>query len=327
MDTKKIFLPLVLAASLYGFFSQAQIIPEPLSLNSSPHSPSPGQEVAVQAATPTFDKHAALFTWTVDGKQRPDFSGQGRNEIRLTAGDVGSVVRVSVAVSPSGGPGSTAALTIRVSGLSLVWSAETSIPRWYKGKTLPSAGSVVGIAAVPEFVIDGRRLAPENLIYRWTLDDQTNALSGLGEQVFRVKTSDIPKTQHQVELVVEDRDKKIRKNGRITITPANPRAVIYPSTPLGGIEFRTAQSPLGQTRGLMDFTGEAFFFPVSSKQDLSWSWDIGGALITPSFASPYLATIDTAQYPQGSTPLTLRISYAKGLIPQSASKVLNLFLP
>lgn len=305
----------------------AQIIPAPLSLSSSPVSPSPGQTVSVQAATPTFDKDTASFAWTVDGKSRPDLSGQGKNEITLVAGAVGSQIRVSVRVSPANEGDVTASLVIRVSDLSLTWFGETTIPRWYKGKALAASNSIVNIVAVPEFIIDNTRITPENLIYHWALDDQTNALSGLGANVFRIKTSDIPRTQHQVEVTVEDIDRKIQKNRRITITPTLPRAVIYRSTPLGGIEPRTTPAHSAQEHGLMDFAGEAFFFPTVLKQDLAWSWDIGGTPISNSFANPYLATIDTTQYPQGSTALTLRVSYTKALIPQSASKILNLFLP
>ena len=305
----------------------AQVIPSPLSLSSSPASPSPATTFVIQAATPTFEKDTASFSWTVDGKSRPDLSGQGKNEIALVAGAVGSQIRVSVRVSPANDGETSASLVIRVSDLSLTWSGETTVPRWYKGKALAASNSIVDIVAVPEFIIDNTRVAPENLIYHWTLDDQTNALSGLGADVFRIKTSDIPGTQHQVEVMVEDIDRKIQKNKRITITPTLPRAVIYRSTPLGGIEPRTASLPAVQQKGLMDFAGEAFFFPTVSKQDLAWSWDIGGAPISNSFANPNTATIDTTQYPQGSTALTLRVSYTKALIPQSASKVLNLFFP
>ena len=316
---------ILLTGLIFGLSAYAQVIPAPLSLSASPASPPPGTTFAVSAATPTFDKDAAIFSWTVDGKTRPDFFGQGKNEITLTAGDAGTQMRISVSVSYPGG-GGEASLIVRPSGLSLAWFAETSVPRWYRGKALATPSSVVNIVAVPEFVIDGKRISPDNLIYRWSLDDQTNALVGAGKQVFRIKTSDIPKTTHQVEVTVEDIDRKIRKEARLIVAPTAPRAAIYSSTPLGGVEFRTAAVSATVKKGLYDFVAEPFFFPTLSRQDITTIWDIAGAAIQNSFSSPFLATIDTSGLPQGTTPVTVRISYAKGLIPQSASQTLNLFV-
>ncbi len=320
----RIFILVLIPELLLGVITHAQMVPAPLSLAASPSSPSPGAMVTVQAATPTFDKDRAFFAWTVDGKARPDFSGNGKNEIRLAAGDIGSQIRVSVSVSPSEGDGGDASLMIRVSGLSLTYVAQTLIPRWYRGKALPTTNSIVDIIAIPEFVINGTRVAPENLIYHWSMDDQTNALTGAGKQVFQIRTSDLPGISHQVDVTIEDTDRKIHKEGRMIIEPGDPRVVIYPSTPLGGIESRSANGAALQKRGLVDVAGEAFYFPATSRQNLAWSWDLGGTPVSPS-AGPALATIDTSSLQQGTTPLTLRVSYAKGLIPQSASKVLNLF--
>ena len=313
------------AVFLAGYGVHAQITPPPLSLASSPAAPSPGQQVTIQAATPTFDKDAAFFEWTVDGEPRPDFSGQGKNTITVTAGELGSVMRVSVRVVRAGG-GAEVSLQIRAADLSLTWSAETIAPKWYKGKALPTSGSIVDIAAIPGFIIDGQTIKPDALIYRWTLDDQTNALVGLGKQVFRIKTSDLPQTSHQIEVVVEDPDKKIRKTGRMFVVPTTPRAVIYPFTPLGGIESRTTNQTIGQRRGLSDFAAEPFFFPVASKQNLAWVWDIGGTPAQSSASGASMITIDTTNQPQGTLPISVRVEYAKSLIPQSASKILNLFL-
>src|SRR3989338_8051181 len=106
---RKIITLGVLAAIL-GLFSfvQAQIVPEPVSLSVNPAAPSPGEQITIRAATPTFDKNRAVFDWAVSEKSRPDLSGPGKDTINIQAGDLGSLLRVGGFLSsPFGGGGST----------------------------------------------------------------------------------------------------------------------------------------------------------------------------------------------------------------------------
>ena len=194
----------VIAALLPVYFVLAQFVPDQLVLLSSPESPSPGETVTIQANTPTLDKNRLFFEWTVDGKNRSDFSGLGKNSIKLTAGSVGSVIRIGVKVTGADREIKPTFLVISVSDLALSWFAETYVPPWYKGKALPTQNSVVRVAAIPKFVIGGSAIAPENLIYHWTLDDQENILTGIGQQIFRFRMSDLPKSTHQIEVTVEN---------------------------------------------------------------------------------------------------------------------------
>lgn len=309
-------------------FAEAQALPAPVSIVASPATPSPGEKVIVTAVTPSFDRHTAYFQWTVDGRARPDLSGAGKNSLELIAGNIGSSQRILVSVSrksaAAGVAGGDAGLTIRVADLTLTFVAETITPKWYKGKALPVSDSVVGVVAIPEFVVDGSRIPAERLIYRWGLDDEQNALSGIGEQVFRIRTSDLPGTSHEVKVRVEDEDGKIKKEDVLYIVPHKPRLAIYNATPLGGTEFRATQSFTG-SRGLFDFIAEPFFFPVSSRGNLQWQWQVGGAPTAGISDTPYMITVDTAGYSEGALPIT-----ASARMPESflaaASAILTLLL-
>ncbi|MBI3631222.1 MAG: hypothetical protein HY221_02695 [Candidatus Sungbacteria bacterium] len=322
----------VLGMLLFAAAAHAQVAPPPLSLSASPSSPGPGEQIFIQAATPSFEKDSVFFDWTVEGRARPDLSGLGKNTITLTAGNLGSTISVSVDITrSSSGETGKASLRITVADLSLLWTAETIIPPWYRGKALATPGSVVDIIASPEFVIDGAQVAPENLIYHWTMDDQTDALVGVGKQIFPIKTSDIPQTSHQIQVVVEDPDQRIRKQGQIFILSGSPHITIYPYTPLGGVEPRTNTSfaPPSRKGGLLDVIAEAFFFPVATKHDLSFSWTVFGAPVAGAVADPGLLTIDPSTLPQAQGPVSISVSaqYTKSLIPLSASQQLNLSLP
>lgn len=306
----------------------AQALPAPVSLVASPSVPSPGEKVTVTAVTPSFDRHTARFDWVVDGRARPDLSGSGKNTLELTAGNVGSSQRIAVSVSrksaAAGLGGGEAALTIRVADLTLTYIAETFVPKWYRGKALPVSDSVVGVVAIPEFVVDGKRIPAERLIYRWGLDDEHHALSGIGEQVFRIRTSDLPGTSHEVKVRVEDEAGKIKKEGTFYVVPHKPRLAIYNSTPLGGVEFRTSQI-FTSGRGLFDFIAEPFFFPVASRKELQWQWDVGGQPTAGNADTQYIITVDTAQYSAGALSVTASARKPDSFL-SAASAALTLFL-
>ena len=318
---------LVIIGLFAGFFANAQLFPGPVSLSASPESPSPGETFTVKASVLAFDKNTALFEWTVNDKKLADDSGLGKDNIILTAGELGSNMRITTRITRLNGAAISISITVPVSDLSLTWFAETYVPKWYKGKALPIQNSVVNIIAVPTLIVNGRLQKAENLIYNWKLDGKENELSGVGKQVFRIRTSDMPLTSHQIEVSVEDLNKKIYKTGQLLIINNNPFVLIYPSSPLGGIEPRTSITNFATTkRGIFDFAAEPFFFPVTAKKILSWKWAVAGNEIKESAENPHLLTVDTTGQPVGNIPIGIvaEDNTQEFLAPQT--KIINLLL-
>ncbi len=318
---------LVWAGLIPGLLAHAQFLPEPLALVASPTSPSPGEAFVVEVSAPAMDKNASYFSWAVDRKSRSDLSGLGKSSISLVAGELGSDTRIDVGVLRAGGGiAGTATLTIRTADLTLYWYAETYTPRWYKGRALAVQNSVVNVVAIPNIIIRGRAARPENLIYRWSLDDEDNVLIGAGKDIFRIRTSDLPKSSHYIKVAVEDVNKIVRKEGIVNIVPVLPRTIIYSSSPLGGIESRHAPMFLATgKRGILDWVAESFFFPVSSRKNLSYRWTVGGGAVGGTPENPYFLTIDTGAKPATLLPITVSVNDKDDLIP-SAYKLLTLLL-
>lgn len=312
---------------LFGALAHAQLVPDALSLVASPASPSPGQTVTVRAATPTFDKSTAFFSWSVGGASRADLSGAGKDSITFIAGATGSQTRVFVDVARNGGEGGSASLGIISSDLSLPWSAETYVPKWYKGKSLPVANSVVSVAAIPQIILDGRTLGPNELIYSWDLDDEEGIVSGVGKEVMRVKMSDLTGTSHHVKVAIEDTGKRIKKEGEVFLIASAPRVIIYPSSPLGGGEWRAAAAVFIASAGkLLDFVAEPFFFSVASKKTLSYGWDVGGGEVAGAPQNPHALTLNTASMESGSIAISISADDREEFVP-SASRSFILTLP
>lgn len=325
-------MKLVLKIAIFGAIVfgagtlHAQFLPEEISLFATPSSPSPGETFEVQASTPTFDKNTFFFQWSVDGVSRPDLSGMGKSTIQLTAGSVGSATRVNVTASHPREGSRSASLSIRVSDLSLSWSAETYVPRWYKGKALPIQNSVVRVVAVPQVIIGGAAIDPDNLIYLWSLDDEDRVLSGAGERVLRVRLSNFPRATHRVSLVVEDRLKRIRKEKSLLIeAEREPRLAIYEVRPLGGVEPRSVVSfaPLGTET--VNLLAEPFFFGIKAKRELFFSWRVDGNEISGSPENPFLLTLNLSGRNGGLVTTSANAKSQNEFLP-SASKTLNLFI-
>jgi hypothetical protein len=311
-----------------GFFARAQLfIPAAVSLNAAPSSPSPGETFTVEAFTPSFPKETTRFSWTVNGQPRSDLSGFGRNSIELDAGSTGSVIRINLTVSGPSGAQNTTTLSVPISDLSLVWFAETLTPKWYKGKALPTPGSTVTVVALPDITIAGRALGTAELIFRWSVGDQKNVLTGLGENVFDIQTSSFPKASHQIRLVVEDTTSRVRKEKDLLVVLREPHLSLYAVSPLGGIEHRSSQPFLFQkSGGLLDIAAEPFFFPYTSKRDLTYQWQVAGTAIageTPE--NPHILTLDTSLF-SDSLALTATVQDKKNTLTQNISKTITLFL-
>lgn len=320
---KILLLPILF---LPAFAIQAQFVPDQLVLLASPESPSSGEIFTVQASTPTLDQNRLFFDWVVDGKRKPDLSGLGKNSIKLTAGNVGSVTRITANVEGADKEIKPASLNIYISDLALAWFAETYVPRWYKGKALPTQNSVVRVTAIPKLIVGGSAIASENLIYRWTLDDQENVVSGIGQQVFRFRMSDLPKSTHQIEVAIEDGRGVIHKNGLLILNTFQPQAKIYASSPLGGIEFRSSPSfTFIKLRGLLDFIIEPFFFNASSKKQLGFNWRVAGQEITGVPDNPHLITLDTTGQTTSILPISATTDDNIDIIPPAADNLSLIF--
>lgn len=324
-------LALLLVIGIFaGLVASSQFLPGTalVSLAATPPSPSPGETVTIEAFTPTVDKTTATYIWTVNGRFQEDLSGSGKTALTLTAGEVGSAIAVGVIVEQGGIEVGSAFLSIPVSDLALTWSADSLVPRWYKGKALPATESIVNVAAVPAITLGGTTIKPEALVYRWSIGDQRNALSGIGERVLQFRTSDFPKTTHQVRVVVEDQQGRVRKEGQILITTRDPRVALYRVSPLGGVESRNAFVAEYYTKNqILDITAEPFFYPVTSKKALSYKWSIGGVNVEGVPQNPDILTLDLSRLTTTVLPVAVTVDDENILIPPLTKTLSIIMLP
>jgi len=299
--------------------------PDPLSLFAIPETPGPGEEFTVSARTPTFDKNSARYDWAVNGKKRPDLSGIGKHTIALVAGKLGDTISVSADITRLDGAGGAIALTVRVADIAMPWFAETYVPRWYKGKALPIPESIVRVAAIPEIIIGGRKIPPQNLLFRWGLDNEEKVQEGMGIDSFRFKMGVLPETTHIVSVTAQDLERRVKKTQRVAVAAHDARANIYAVTPLGGIEARRAITDYESRQTVLDVQVEPFFFNIKNRNDLTYDWRLNGQIVSGPAERPYLLTVDTRGAGITSIPVATTVSSEhNGIVPPSVTKSLNL---
>lgn len=310
------FLLLIVLLAAGVAETKAQVVPQlKIGLTASPSSPAPGEKVKIQATTPGFDKDTSFFEWTVNGKLRTDLSGRGKHSIELVAGKLGASFSISLKVTSQEDRTASASLKIGVSDLVLSWFADTYTPRWYKGKAMPVAGSVVNIVALPQIVLGGRSVDSKNLIYTWGLDDEERVLTGVGKNILRIKMSNDETQTHWVKVVVEDISKTVRKEGNTFVPSVTPTALIYLYNENSSIEFRGAPNLISAPRGeTINLIAEPFFFPVKTRSELEFGWRLSGNEITGDPDNKHLFSIDTRTQASSIVPISVNISTPTALL-------------
>lgn len=320
----------LLAGALFAapVFAQTLNLPLAVSLEISPPSPSPRQNVVVHAAAPTLDTATTFFDWSVDNVHKPELSGYGNDSIRLVAGEVGTSMRVDVTVTGKTGQPAQSSITVYPSTIALSWYAQTYTPAWYQGKALPTPNSVVTVTATPRIVLNGVTLRPENLVYTWGYENRDRLLVGVGKQSFAVQVSDQTDVDQQVRVVVEDLDGRIRKEGAVFITTTLPHAALYRLTPLGGIDPRVTASALTSLKHeTIDLQAEPFFFPTLSKKELRFQWVIAGLTPSGNPQNPFITTVEASDPKLESLPVSADVSQPQpnNLMARALASVLLFF--
>jgi hypothetical protein len=298
------------------------IVP-PFSLRATPESPSPGETVKIEALPSVFETRTADYRWTINGSPRNDASGIGRTIFTTAAGRVGSVIRIQVNAREPDGTSHTAQLSIHVSDLAVEWTAHTYIPKWYKGKALPILGSFVTISAIPSFMLDGSFIPPSRLIYTWLVDGR-EALKGAGEQTLTTRYPSFPRTSRTVIIRVQDIEQRIRKEVRLGLVPQAPRAAVYRTTPLGGIEPRQSVTLIPDPEDIIDVQAEPFYFNTSLRSNLDFQWRINGVPQPAGAPNPSHLTISTAGATNSLVSVSALIRHPGQFTSSSASKSLIL---
>lgn len=223
---------IVFFSFVFGNISYAQTAA--LTLNISPRSPGPFQNVTISVEDYSADLNKTDISWSINGKLEK--KGVGIKQFSFRTGALGSVNTVTINMG-----GEVKEVTIRPAKVDLIWQADTFTPPFYLGKALHSNQDPITVIAEPFFLDSkGIRINPDTLIYRWKRDDKVNgAASGYGKRTFKIVPSVLLKPS-TVEVEVTSADGMYSSASSVIIPDSPTEVLAYEDHPLYGIRFQNA---------------------------------------------------------------------------------------
>lgn len=264
---------------------------DPVQYVVSPEVPGPNEQVTIEAQGVGSFIGDANITWKLNGSTA--LSGTGARDFTFTTGALGSQTKVHVEInSPSQGT-FTHDFTFVPSTVNLVWEADTTVPPFYAGKALYSAGSMLKVVAFPTVVVSGTHVSAASLSYQWSVNGTPlTAQSGLGKNALSFQGDQL-QAQEDVAVEVYLGASKVGY-GEAVIPAQGPEILLYDADPLRGVLWDEAlPSAISLTGSELTIAAVPYFFSNQSARAgaLSYGWTLNGADTTGPSAAQGLLTL------------------------------------
>ena len=307
------FLPAVASAQAgFGGFGAD------LTLSISPPYPSPNAAVHMEARSNSVDLDTLDVSWYKDGEKIG--GGAGIKEIDVVAGALGSEVAIEVVAREDGFAVASAQARIVPTEVDLLFESDSYVPPFYKGRAMPSAGTLLRLEAIPRFKrADGSFVAANDIIFTWKRGVSViSSASGRGKATAVLESPGL----FGADLIsVEARtpDGKFYGVAGTRIAATEPRLLLYKDHPLFGVMYQQAlavQSFVPETE--MSFAAVPYFAEATEANDarLIYAWRINGNEVANDPVRPSEITIN-AERSSGNALIELALSHATNFFMSS----------
>ena len=263
-----------------------------------------------------MDLSGAELTWHEDGREVA--GGVGLSSVDITAGALGSEKVVRAVAVAENGDSAEAVARIRPFELDLLWESDSYTPPGFRGRALPSAGTLLRLEAMPRFARSDGSLIPASAItFTWKRGGYViPGTSGRGRSRAVIES---PSLFGRDTISVEARtsDGLFNASASVFIPSVEPRLVLYQDHPLFGIMYHQAFSDrISLPEVETTFAAIPYFAQANSPVDgsLLYEWRVNDNVILNDPERPYEITIDA----RGST--------GEALLELALSHISNLFL-
>ncbi len=290
------------------------VISQQVSSAVSNENPTPGQEVTISLTAYGTDLNAATISWSVNGKRVE--GGTGYTQFTLTAGKNGETKTVVATIIPTTGPSISKTFTISPQDVSIIYESDGYVPPFYKGKGVYTREGTVTLVAVPNLMVNGTKLSPSALTYKWIVDGTVQgSKSGYGRNSLSY-TGSILGNDSIVEVEVSSAG-GTKGKGTILLSPQEPEALLYEQSPLYGTLFNKELSRNGFFLKEKEVTVAAIPFSTSASSlengALSYKWSINGSSI-PVPETQNFATLRNSTGEKGTSNIGVTVSNTTHLL-------------
>lgn len=202
------------------------------TLVASPRFPEPNQTVRLELNDFSVNTIGATYTWFIDGIEF--VAARNQRAIDVSTGDLGTNINVLVRTRLTNGAILETRANIAPIRVDMLIEADTLVPSFYKGRAIPTSGSVTRVTAIP---FTGDNQPPSTYSYTWRIGD--TVISG-GSRQGQNSVTFTPGFQRSVEVSVDiiDRDGNLLTTKTIYVPISDPELYFYPVDPLQGMSER-----------------------------------------------------------------------------------------
>ncbi|MDE2071363.1 MAG: hypothetical protein KGI70_01350 [Patescibacteria group bacterium] len=316
---------LLLVLGLVPAYALAQAVPDPVQYVVAPETPLPNQTVEIEVQGVGGFVGDANITWRQNGTVASQ--GIGQSTYTFAVGPLGTRTVIDVTVDSATQGTIVHEFVFNPSQVNLLWEAQTTVPPFYRGKAMYSAGSTLRVVAYP-IVFEGSSRVPSNqLSYHWSEGDTPlTASSGTGRSTL-VLAGDELQAQEDISVDVYDGTLKVAR-GEISIPAQNPAVYIYESDALRGVVYdRTIPANIALNAKEITVKAEPFYFDSASARGgaLSYDWQLNSEPISGPDAQRGILTLRQSGAGAGQAQLSVAIQNTRSnQFVQNASAALTI---
>lgn len=282
---KTIFLCLLIFL-LGTSLTHAQLIDSRATLYVTPRHPQPFSDVTLHISSSVIDVQNSLIIWEVEGKE--EARGVGKDEFKLTVGEMGTSTHIRASIATQLGDVIVKEITLRPSSVDLLWQAADSyVPPFYRGRSLPSDEGRIRVVAIPQIKVKGEIKSPRAFIYSWSRDfKEISAASGFSKNTLEFKHTSLEEAEN-ISVEVASLDGGITGSGIAPISPTTPKILFYEDDPLEGVRYERALNAISggfrMDRDVVEIVAAPYFFSPADPQSttLRYEWKINEEEISP----------------------------------------------
>lgn len=296
-----------------AFTVQFPEINNQLSVDVSPETPGPNQDVTISLESYTFNINSSQVKWFINDKLATE--GTGLKNFTFNTGVSGSKTIVSLKITPKEGKELVQQFTFSPISVDLMWQANTYTPPFYRGKALFSPESEVTFIALPNITNNGS-IDDSDAIYRWSEDYRVKGdKSGFGANTFLYKAPIIIKPVTIQANSYSANNPRLKGVGTVTIEPFATRGIFYEDHPIYGLLLnRALVGSASIDRAEKRITVMPFYFSGSNKNlDMTYKWSIGSVpLDIPVYQNGI--TVRKTEASEGRALVTVDITNEKNIL-------------
>ncbi len=219
----------------------------------SPRFPEPAQTVTIELNDYSINTLGATYTWFVNGTEL--VSAKNARSIQINAGENGTRSEVVAQTRLASGATLETKATITPIRVDMLIEADTAVPVFYKGRSLPSSGSNIRVTAIP-FVSTER--APNTYSYTWRVGSTVVGGSSTFGKNSVTFSSGFEKFMN-VSVDILDRDGTLITTENVRVPISDPELHFYEVDPLSGIQERAIDDTYIVTNEETTFRAEPYY--------------------------------------------------------------------